>query len=97
MALAVLNKYFPKHLVPMDTTFKRCLLCNFSVDPKVLKSVLPAPIEPHLFQNEAFLSVVISDMDKMKIAFLPSMFGVSFSQIVYRAVIKVKGINTYNS
>jgi len=90
MALATFNNYFPKHLFPMDTTFKRCFLCNFSIDPKVLKSVLPGPIYPHLFQNEAFLSVVIADMDKMKVAFLPNIFGINYSQVVYRAVVKVK-------
>lgn len=78
----------PKHPVPMRTVFRRCLLVNFGVDPGVLASVLPAGIEPDLHGGEAFVSVVVAELDRMRPAFLPRALGVTYDQIVYRAVVR---------
>lgn len=78
----------PKHPVPMRTVFRRCLLVNFGVDPDVLASVLPPGIEPDLHGGEAFLSIVVAELDRMRPAFLPRVMGVTYNQIVYRAVVR---------
>jgi uncharacterized protein YqjF (DUF2071 family) len=59
------------------------------MEPEVLKKVLPYPIEPFTYKGKAFLSIVISDLHKMHPSFFPKFLGVTFNQIVYRAVVKV--------
>jgi uncharacterized protein YqjF (DUF2071 family) len=78
----------PKHPVPMRTVFRRCLLVNFAVDPDVLRSALPPAIEPDLHDGEAYLSVVAAELDRMRPAFLPRAAGITYNQIVYRAVVR---------
>jgi len=78
----------PKHPVPMRTTFRDCFLVNFLMDPATLARVLPPPLEPDLAGGRAFLSVVIADMDRMRPAFLPAVCGVTYRQVVYRAVVR---------
>lgn len=81
----------PKHVFPMKTVFRKCFLINFAMSPSNLQSVLPYPIKPKINKNtgEAFLSVVIADMDKMRPSFLPYSMGITYNQVVYRAVINI--------
>lgn len=78
----------PKHPLPMRTTFRDCFLVNFRMAPAVLAAVLPTSLQPDLYEGQAFLSVVIADMDRMRPAFLPALFGVTYQQVVYRAVVR---------
>lgn len=78
----------PKHPVPMRTMFRRCLLANFAVDPDALRSVLPRHVEPDVYAGEAYLSVVVGEMERMRPAFLPRALGITYNQIVYRAVVR---------
>jgi uncharacterized protein YqjF (DUF2071 family) len=78
----------PKHPVPMRTMFRRCLLVNFAVDPDVMRRLLPPDIEPDLYEGDAYLSVVVAQMDKMRPAFVPRLLGVTYNQIVYRVVVR---------
>lgn len=80
-----------KHPLSMKTVFRRCLLVNFAIDKKVLQALLPEGIEADLHEGKAFLSIVIADMEKMRPSFLPWIFGISYNQIVYRAVVRVNG------
>jgi len=75
----------------MKTVFRDCFLANFSVDPDCLRRVLPRPIEPDLYNGRAYLSIVIANMRDMRPAFLPRMFGISYHQVVYRAVVRCRG------
>jgi len=86
-----MSLHLPKHPIPMRTVFRRCFLVNFAVDPDVLKRHLEHPIVPEIHGGSAFLSVVIADMERMRPAFVPTVFGVSFTQVVYRAVVKCQG------
>lgn len=86
-----LRALVPKHPLPMRTVFRDCYLANFAVDPEVMRRLLPAPIEPALYEEAAFLSVVIGNMDRMRPAFLPRAFGVTYNQVVYRAVVRCRG------
>jgi uncharacterized protein YqjF (DUF2071 family) len=81
----------PKHPLPMRTVFRRCFLANFAVDPETMRSAIPAPIEPDLHNGKAYVSVVIAEMEKMRPAFLPRVFGVTYTQVVYRAVVRCAG------
>ena len=56
--------FLPKHPWSMKTTFKRCYLMNFSMLPDILQQALPPPIEPNIYKGKAFLSVVVSDLEK---------------------------------
>ena len=80
--------WFPKHPLPMRTLFRHCFLVNFAVEPAVMKRLLPSPLEPDLHHGMAYLSVVIADMEKMRPAFLPRCLGTSYTQVVYRVVVK---------
>lgn len=81
----------PKHPLPMRTVFRRCFLANFAVDPETMRRAIPTPIEPDLHNGEAYVSVVIAEMERMRPAFLPRAFGVTYTQVVYRAVVRCSG------
>lgn len=86
-----LRRLVPKHPLPMTTVFRQCVLANFAVDPEVMAGLLPHEIAPVLHEGKAFLSVVLADMDKMRPAFFPRLFGVTYHQIVYRVVVRCRG------
>jgi len=88
---AVVRSMIPKHPLPMRTHFRDCLLVNFAIDPKILRPLIPAPIELDLHQGKAYLSVVIAEMEKMRPAFLPRALGITYNQIVYRVVVRAPG------
>ncbi len=87
----VVRSIIPKHPLPMTTVFRECFLVNFAVQPDVMRRLLPGPIAPDLHDGEAFLSIVIADMERMRPAFLPKFMGVTYNQIVYRAVVRCHG------
>jgi uncharacterized protein YqjF (DUF2071 family) len=86
-----LASLLPKHPIAMRTTFRTCFLVNFAVDPLALREVLPKAIEPDLRGAEAFLSIVIAQLDRMRPAALPPALGVTYHQVVYRAVVRHRG------
>jgi uncharacterized protein YqjF (DUF2071 family) len=86
-----MSALLPKHPIPMKTAFRHCFLVNFAVEPEAMQRLLPPPLSPDLYDGKAFLSIVIADMEKMRPAFLPAAFGVSYTQVVYRAVIRCQG------
>jgi uncharacterized protein YqjF (DUF2071 family) len=77
----------PKHPFPVRATFRHCLLANFAIKPEVLAAVLPAPIQPAVTHDAAWLSVVIAQMKDLRPAGVPRALGVTYNQIVYRAVV----------
>lgn len=74
----------------MKATFQECFLVNFAIDPAALRTLLPKPIQPRLFKNEAYLSIVIARLYRMRPTFVPAAFGVTFNQVVYRVVAECK-------
>lgn len=86
---ALLRPLMPQHPFPMDTTFRHCLLVNFSMPPHVLARALPRGLTPDLSPDgRAFLSVVIADLEAMRPAFVPRALGSDFTQVVYRAIVR---------
>lgn len=79
---------FPQHTFALRTVFRRCLLVNFAVDPAEMASVLPQHVEPDVFGRDAYLSVVVGEMDKMRPVGVPRPLGITYNQIVYRAVVR---------
>jgi uncharacterized protein YqjF (DUF2071 family) len=75
----------------MRTIFSRCFLVNFALDPEAMRRALPPSITPDAHRDEAYVSVVIADMEKMRPAFLPRALGVTYTQVVYRAVVRRAG------
>jgi len=86
--LEVARALVPKHPIPMRTIFRECFLVNFQVDPDVMRRLLPAGIEPDLYGGKAWLSIVIAEMERMRPAFLSALFGITYDQVVYRAVVR---------
>jgi uncharacterized protein YqjF (DUF2071 family) len=86
-----MGSLIPKHPLPMRTCFRTCFLVNFSVNADVMQRLLPAPLVPDVYEGEAFLSIVIADMDRMRPAFLPGILGVTYNQVVYRVVVQCQG------
>jgi uncharacterized protein YqjF (DUF2071 family) len=72
----------------MKTTFRNCFLVNFRMRPAALKRALPPGLDPDEHGGHAFLSVVVADLEAMRIGFLPRFLGMDFTQIVYRALVK---------
>src|SRR6266571_7868136 len=87
----LLPSFPPKHPFPMRTVFGTCFLVNFGVRSDVMRALLPHPIVPDLYGNEAYLSIVISDLRCMRPAFLPKALGVTYHQVVYRVVVRCLG------
>eukprot|EP01052_Picozoa_sp_SAG31_P031094 SAG31_NODE_3261_length_4483_cov_3.272582_5_plen_576_part_00 len=83
---------YAKHRFPMKTTFKHCLLVNYSMDPAVLARSLPRGLTPDVVStadgDRAFLSVVVADLEAMRLGFLPRGTGTDFTQVVYRAIVR---------
>jgi len=72
----------------MRTTFQRCFLVNFAVEPSALRSQLPPHIEPEIHDGRGYVSIVIAEMYRMRPAFLPPFLGVTYTQVVYRAAVR---------
>jgi uncharacterized protein YqjF (DUF2071 family) len=79
------------HPVPMRTVFRHCFLANFAIRPAVLGARLPDHLRPEEHDGWSFLSVVIAEMERMRPAFLPRALGITYTQVVYRAVVSCGG------
>lgn len=64
------------------------MLVNYAVVADVLAAVLPAPLEPDLRAGRGWLPVVIADLRRMRPAGIPAALGLSYRQVVYRAVVR---------
>lgn len=82
---------FPKHPFAVRTLFRRCFLVDFAVDPAELANALPSHVVPDVHGEEAFVSVVVGEMHKMRPVGVPRPLGITYNQIVYRAVVRCGG------
>lgn len=83
------HPFAPQHPMAMDTTFRHCFLVNYRMPPKLLAAALPRGLEPDLGPDgQAYLSVVIADLEAMRPAFLGRELGFDFTQVVYRAIVR---------
>ncbi len=72
----------------MRADFRQCWLLTFRVQPDALARQLPPGIEPWIFDDSAWLSIVVARMDDMRPLWLPKALGASFDQVVYRAIVR---------
>lgn len=79
---------WPRHPFPVTTVFRQCVLVNFALDPEALRRVLPRHIEPDIHRGAAWLSIVVGRMDRMRPVGCPRLFGITYDQVVYRAVVR---------
>ena len=78
----------PKHPIAMDTVFRRCLLVNYAMAPSTLAAALPRGVQPDVYAGQAWLSVVVGDMWRMRPTGIPAALGVSYRQVVYRPAVR---------
>ena len=78
------EKWLPKHPLPMKAVFRNCFLINYSMKAATLQAVLPPGLTPDLYKNKAFVSIVVADLEGMRPGFLPPSLGFDYKQIVYR-------------
>jgi uncharacterized protein YqjF (DUF2071 family) len=75
----------------LKTVFQDLFLLSFAVDPDRLNALLPAPIHPLMVDGRAFVSIVVGNMRGMRPALTPEVLGFRYYQIVYRALVCLKG------
>ena len=81
-------RFLPLHPVPMKTSFRHCFLVNFAVPPSALQRHLPDHLVPDQYGSHAFVSIVIALMERMRPSFVPPLLGTTYTQVVYRAVVR---------
>lgn len=81
------RRLIPVHPVPMRTVFRHCFLVNFALRPDVLASRLPHHVRPDVHDGWSYVSIVIAEMERMRPSFLPRALGITYCQVVYRAVV----------
>ena len=81
-------RFLPLHPVPMKTSFRHCFLVNFAVAFSALRRHLPDHLVPDQYGPYAFVSIVIALMDHMRPSFVPPRLGTTYTQVVYRAVVR---------
>ncbi len=72
----------------MKTSFRHCFLVNFAVAPSALRRHLPDHLVPDQYGPHAFVSIVIALMERMRPSFVPLRLGTTYTQVVYRAVVR---------
>ena len=81
--------------VPWLTTVQTCWIdavsINYAVDPQVLARELPPPLQPEIHKGSAWLQVLMSSLREMRPQGTPSLFGVNFYQVSYRAAVTCRG------
>ena len=76
----------------MRTVFQDLLLVTYAVDFDALAALLPPAVWPWRDDcGRAFVSIVVANMRGMRPAPLPESLGSNAYQIVYRAVVELRG------
>jgi uncharacterized protein YqjF (DUF2071 family) len=89
--VSTMARRLPAHPFPVTTTMTTCALANYAIDPNVLATALPPGIEPAVLSGTGWLSIVLADMHRLRPAALPAWLGLSYRQIVYRALVDCNG------
>lgn len=77
--------------VTMKTVFQDLFLLTYAVPPDGLAALLPPPIHPYVRDGLSYISIVVGNMRGMRPAPTPEFLGVNYYQIVYRAVVRLRG------
>ncbi len=81
------------HRLPltMKTVFQDLFLLTYAVRPESLAALLPPCVFPYVRGEDSFISVVVGNMRGMRPGVLPEFLGTHYYQIVYRAVVRLRG------
>ena len=72
--------------------WNNALFLHWNVDPNTLKKFIPSDLEIDLFEGEAWVSVVVFTMEKIRPRFLPAFDPISnFQEINIRTYVQYKG------
>jgi uncharacterized protein YqjF (DUF2071 family) len=77
-------------LTAVQTAWIDALSINYAVEPKALANLLPAPLEPEIHKGTGWVQVLMSSLRDMRPHGLPSVFGVCFYQVAYRAAVRYR-------
>jgi uncharacterized protein YqjF (DUF2071 family) len=77
-------------LTSIETEWIEALSFNYAVDPQRLATLLPGPLEPEIHHGIAWVQVLISSLRELRPQGLPSLFGVCFYQVSYRAAVRFR-------
>jgi hypothetical protein len=81
--------------IPWLTSVRTCWLdavsVNYAVQPEALAALLPAPLEPEIHKNRAWVQILQSSLRDLRPPGMPSLFGVCFYQVSYRAAVRYRG------
>jgi uncharacterized protein YqjF (DUF2071 family) len=77
-------------LTAVQTAWIDALSINYAVRPDALSALLPAPLEPEVFKGSGWVQVLMSSLRDMRPHGLPSLFGVCFYQVSYRAAVRYR-------
>ena len=80
----------PKHPVGMTTVYRTVALLNYSIDPAVLRRLVPEALELDLANCRGYVTVVCADMIRMRPAPLPRALGITYDQVVYRVPVRYR-------
>lgn len=75
-------------LTSVQTHWIDAVSLNYAVDPERLRPLLPPPLEPEVFRGSAWVQVLASRLREMRPQGTPSLFGVNFHQVSYRAAVR---------
>jgi uncharacterized protein YqjF (DUF2071 family) len=78
-------------LTTVHTVWIDALSLNYAVDPPALSQFLPPPLEPEIHKGSAWVQVLLSSLRDMRPIGMPSLFGVCFYQVSYRAAVRYQG------
>jgi hypothetical protein len=81
------------HRLPltMRTVFQDLLLITYAVPPDRLAALIPPPVHPYVRAGRSYISIVIGNLRGMRPHPLPEALGTNYYQIVYRAVVCLRG------
>ncbi len=80
-------------LTAVRTCWVEAVSLNYAVEPAALAPLLPAPLEAELHKGRAWLQVLMSSLRDLRPQGVPSLFGVCFYQVSYRAAVRYRAAN----
>lgn len=83
------------HRLPltMRAVFQDVLLVTYAVPTAALAALLPAKVRPFVHGGQSFVSIVVANIRGMRPGALPEAVGSNYYQIVYRAVVRLRGVD----
>lgn len=80
-------------LTQVQTRWLEAVSLSYAVDPDALRPLIPAPLQPEIWEGSAWVQVLMSSLEDMRPKGLPSLFGVNFYQVSYRAAVCYRALD----